>query len=107
MKYFSEPGLARELDVISLLSDYFKVSKGMVKERSRKREIADVRHIGMWYVNVHMLKSTKVTGRLFDRSHADVIYARNKIIELMEVDPKFEEKILEFKSFIDSKLKSL
>lgn len=54
---------------------------------SRRRLAAPAlaRQIGMYYVS-HLVNHLETTGRLFDRHHSNVVYARKRIGEMRDCD---------------------
>ena len=54
--------------------------------RTRMAAPALARQVGMYYV-AKSGKTVEATGEIFGRHHSNVIYARNKITDMREVDP--------------------
>ena len=58
----------------------------VMETRSRYAAPALARQVAMYYVTT-LGETLEVTGEMFNRHHTNVLYARNKIADMREVDP--------------------
>ena len=74
-----------------LVCEYFEVPVEMVKSKTRKREIVQVRQISMYLAKNHTKTSLKSIGNFFGgRDHSTVIYACQTVEDLIDTDKKFK-----------------
>ena len=74
-----------------LVCEYFEVPVEMVKSKTRKREIVQVRQISMYLAKSHTKTSLKSIGQFFGgRDHSTVIYACQTVEDLIDTDKKFK-----------------
>lgn len=91
----------KEHNVIKIICDYYNVSIEDLKGRNRKREIAEARHVTMYALTQWLNISNYLAGNILDRDRNTAIHSTNEVNNLMDVDKKFKEKILNLKELIN------
>lgn len=101
MTYFSFPGLDRPLDklavsktigkeiekIMNCVSNITKVSVARIFDKGNKREVVDARHIAIFLIRKRVHMGYSHLGRVFGgRDHTTMIYACNKISDLIYID---------------------
>lgn len=79
--------------IIDAVSKVLNVDLKSLFSKSKKREIADARHIAMFLMRTELLMGLSDVGRFFYRHHATVLNAERKIKELSQLDSFFYEKL--------------
>ncbi len=72
------------------VSEYYKIPVSSLKDKSRKREIAQARQIVMYFVKNYTNASLSFIGSQFNRNHATVLHACNTVENLMDTDKGFK-----------------
>lgn len=75
-------------DVISIVADYYKLTKSDITGEVRKKEILLPRQICMYLVRKELDASFEQIGDEFGRNHTTVMHAVEKIVKLMRKDQK-------------------
>lgn len=79
--------------VIQQVCDIFKITEEEIKGKERFAECVDARHIAMYILLDKELSLTEV-GKIFDRHHATVIHARDRVCECTErTNKRFYNKL--------------
>ncbi len=88
-------------DVANAVAQYFKIPLADLKSKSRSKEIAYARHIGM-YLSRRVIRATQQEIGLFygGRDHTSVIHAAQKIHEQLDVDTELAKIIAEIEKSI-------
>lgn len=77
IKFEYMPSLDQEFKaetVIVKICDYFKIEVSVIKSKTRKQDIADIRHLCMWFVKVNTYLPLKKIGQIMGgRDHTTVI----------------------------------
>lgn len=102
MNYFTTPGIKSREHVIDALCSCFELDKDMLLGKSRKREVADARCVGIWFISTLKKHSTTEIGLAFHRDHATVIASRKKYARLIN-DKEFKLKIDRFLEYSSEK----
>ena len=87
-------------DIINCVCNFYKVSKAELLSKKKTKEIALARQVGMFLVLDMMSIPQLTVGKMFNRDHATVIYARDKIVEQMETDDKLSVEINDIKKML-------
>jgi len=92
--------LAREEKLITIemvqkaVADYFRIEVPTLKSKSRSKPLAFSRQVAMYLSRAIARASLSDIGRSFgDRDHTTVLYAYNKVSEMMEQDEVFRGMI--------------
>ncbi len=72
------PRVTRDF-IIDLVCKHFKVSRAELSSRARTRRIAFPRQVAMYLCRRFTDDSLEAIGKLFNRDHATVVYALNKV----------------------------
>lgn len=75
-------------DVLSIVSDYFKLTKSDLIGEVRKKEILLPRQICMYLIRKELGASFEQIGAEFGRNHTTVMHSVDKIVKLMRKDQK-------------------
>ncbi len=75
-------------DVISIVADYFKLTKSDLVGAVRKKEILVPRQICMYLIRRELDASFEQIGEAFERNHTTVMHSVEKIIKMMRKDQK-------------------
>ena len=87
-------------DIINCVCNFYKVAKADIVGKRKNKELVIPRQICM-YLILDMMTLPQVTvGNFFGRDHATVIYARDKINELMKTDNKLSVEINDIKKML-------
>lgn len=66
-------------EIMKIVSHYYDVEMSVFTSRERSKYISKIRHIAMYLASEYSGKSTTEIGLEFNRDHASVIYAREKV----------------------------
>jgi chromosomal replication initiator protein len=66
-------------EIIKAATEFYGVSTDLLKSRDRSKFIAKVRHVAMYLACEYSGRSTTEIGLEFNRNHASVIHAREKV----------------------------
>ena len=87
-----------------VVCDYFKIPEESLKENTRKREIAQARHLAMYFSKNYTKNSLAYIGnQIGKKDHSTVLYACKVVTNLLATDRKFKMQVEE----IQQKLYSL
>jgi len=80
------------------VADYFGVPVGLLKEKTRKKEIVTARQVAMYFTKEFTSHSLKTIGFHFGgRDHATVIHSVQTVSDLIDSDHKFKAQIAELR----------
>ncbi|NML64452.1 chromosomal replication initiator protein DnaA [Hymenobacter sp. RP-2-7] len=80
------------------VADYFGVAVGLLKEKTRKKEIVTARQVAMYFTKEFTSHSLKTIGFHFGgRDHATVIHSVQTVSDLIDSDHKFKAQIMELR----------
>jgi len=65
--------------IIKTVADYYGVQVDVFRSRDRSKYVSKIRHVAMYLSSEYSGKSTTEIGLEFNRDHASVIYAREKV----------------------------
>lgn len=78
-------------DVFKIVCDHFKVNFELVKSNTRKREVAQARHLCMYFAKMHTKATLVNIGMLCgNKNHATVLHALRSVNNMMETDKNFK-----------------
>lgn len=66
-------------EIMKIVAGYYGVEMSIFTSRERSKYISKIRHIAMYLASEYSGKSTTEIGLEFNRDHASVIYAREKV----------------------------
>ena len=75
-------------EVISIVADYFKLTKSDIVGPVRKKEILFPRQIAMYLIRKDLGASLEQIGEEFSRNHTTVMHSIEKVIKLLRKDTK-------------------
>jgi hypothetical protein len=92
-----DPLYVEDMETITAqICEYFSMTVGMLRGKTRKREIVIARQIAMRYCKDNTELSLKSIGQFFGgRDHSTVIHALTTIEDLCDTDKKFKKKFEE------------
>ena len=82
--------------MIEFTAEYFNMPVKVIKRKTRKKEVVEIRHIAMWFVRKYSKLTLTKMGEIFNRDHSTISFAYFKINNLMDVYFEFSGKILNF-----------
>lgn len=81
------------------VANYYKITLGDIKGKSRKKEVALARHIAMFMSHKILKKTLEDIGEFFDnRDHSTVIHGIKKIQNLLKENSKISQQLYEIES---------
>ena len=85
--------------IAKTVSNYYKMTLGDIKGKSRKKEVALARHIAMYMCHKILKKTLEEIGEFFDnRDHSTVIHGIKKIQNLLKDNSKISQQLYEIES---------
>jgi len=85
-----------------LVSEHFDLPIDMLKSKTRKRNIVQARQISMYFAKNLTKSSLANIGKHFGgRDHSTVIHAYQTVLDLMQTDNKFKNKVNELERIIN------
>jgi len=87
--------------VMEVVTTYFNISSALIKSKSRKREIVIPRQIAMYFMWLKNIYSYKEIGIYFNRDHSTVVYSKDTVKDLMDMDKKYNRKIIEIERLLE------
>lgn len=79
-----------EKQVLRMINDAFNLTITQLKQRTRKREIVQVRQLGMWWLKNNSKLSLAAIGGIFGGfDHATVLHACKTVDNLRETNVEF------------------
>lgn len=79
--------------IISLITEKENININDLTKRTRKRHIASKRQLLMYLLQKHTNFSLDIIGYIFNKDHATVLYAKNTIMNLIDVDKNLKQKV--------------
>lgn len=86
--------------IIDEVCAFYDVQKADLLSKKRNKELVKPRQVCMYLMTDLMPIPLDTIGQAMDRDHATVIYAKNKIDELMKVDNKINVEVNDIKNLI-------
>lgn len=83
----------RESRIFETVCDIFKVTAEEMFGKCRKRNLVEPRQIIMYLLYNKTARNLKSIGRLMNRDHATVIYAKNTVKDLIDTDKLYKAQI--------------
>ncbi|MBR5900124.1 MAG: chromosomal replication initiator protein DnaA [Clostridia bacterium] len=88
-------------DIINCVCNFYKVSKNDILGKKKNKEFVEPRQICIYLITEMMnLPLVTIGQKVGGRDHATVIYARDKINELMKSDSKLATEIKDIKKML-------
>lgn len=91
MTPYISPGITKPSTIINMISEKSGMPIDIIKSKSRKRNIVEVRQLCMYFI-YKAGYTLKQTGLFFKKDHATVIHACKTINNLFETNKVFIEK---------------
>jgi chromosomal replication initiator protein len=89
-----------------LVSDHFEMPVDLLKSKTRKRHIVQARQISMYFAKNLTRSSLANIGKHFGgRDHSTVIHACQTVLDLMQTDNRFKNKVIELEKLINVNFK--
>lgn len=86
--------------IIDEVCAFYDVQKADLLSKKRNKELVKPRQVCMYLMTDLMPIPLDTIGQAMDRDHATVIYAKNKIDELMKIDNKISVEVNDIKNLI-------
>lgn len=71
--------IARALDIIEIVSNYFHIKTTMITGKGRKKHIVTARQIAIWLIYKKSIFTITDIARVFNRDHATCISAMKQV----------------------------
>ena len=85
--------------IAKVVSNYYKITLGDIKGKSRKKEVAMARHMAMFISHQILKKTLEEIGEYYsNRDHSTVIHGIKKIQNLIKEDSKIAQQKYEIES---------
>jgi chromosomal replication initiator protein len=81
--------------IISRVGQYYRVSTGEIRSKSREARLSHPRHVAMFLCRAFTREKTESIAQSFNRSYTDVSYAKRIIIDRIATEPRFAAELLE------------
>ena len=88
-------------DIIKCVSDFYHISKSDLVGKKKNKEFTEPRHVCIYLITELMSLPQEFIGqKMGKRDHTTVIYARNRISELIKNDEKLATEINDLKNML-------
>ncbi len=84
MENVNYPTTYRFNDVIRTVTNLTGITQEKMSSRTRIRGIVDVRQVAMYLIDKYTRLTLSRTGQLFNRDHATVLHAKNRVKDAKE-----------------------
>ena len=89
--------------IIDAVSEYYGLGPQLLRGNSRKKEIAQARHVAVYLTREMTGMSLPRIGDAFGRDHSTIINSCDKITALLDSDPNMKATIADLKKIISEK----
>ena len=89
--------------IIASVAEYYSLSPALLRGNSRKKEIAQARHVAVYLTREMTGMSLPRIGDAFSRDHSTIINSCDKVAALLEADPNMKATIADLKKIISEK----
>ncbi|MDY0124842.1 MAG: chromosomal replication initiator protein DnaA [Anaerolineaceae bacterium] len=101
--FLPQPSSITPKTVLEIVADFFSVSTSSLTGRSRARDVAFPRQVAMYLMrDLGDLSLPRIGEELGGRDHTTVMYACEKIADLVETDDRTRKQILQLKGQLQS-----
>ena len=87
-------------DIINCVADFYKVNKGDLMGKKKNQELVEPRQVCMYLITDMMSLPLETIGKKMGKTHATVIYSRDKIAEQMKTDGKLSTEISDIRNML-------
>ena len=106
--FLPQPSSITPKTVLEIVADFFGVSTSSLTGRSRARDVAFPRQVAMYLMrDLGDLSLPRIGEELGGRDHTTVMYACEKIADLVETDDRTRKQILQLKGQLQSQAVSV
>jgi chromosomal replication initiator protein len=81
-------------EIQTIICEHFDVPYDLVLQKTRIREVVQVRHISMHLSRLFINKSLINIGRHFNRDHSSITHASKAVNNLMSTDEEYNEAVI-------------
>ena len=89
--------------IIDCVCKFYNLKKDELLGRKRLKEIAQARQVAIYLITELMSLPQEAVGRIFNKDHSTVIYAKNKVAEDIKKDKKLAVEINDMKQMLKGK----
>ncbi len=89
--------------IIDAVAEYYSLAPALLRGNSRKKEIAQARHVAVYLTREMTGMSLPRIGDAFSRDHSTIINSCEKIAALLDSDPSMKATIADLKKIISEK----
>ena len=106
--FLPQPSSITPKTVLEVVSEFFGISLSSLTGRSRARDVAFPRQVAMYLMrDLGDLSLPRIGEELGGRDHTTVMYACDKIAEMVETDDRTRKQILQLKGQLQSQAVSV
>ncbi len=106
--FLPQPSSITPKTVLEIVSEFFGISMNSLTGRSRARDVAFPRQVAMYLMrDLGDLSLPRIGEELGGRDHTTVMYACEKIADLVETDDRTRKQILQLKGQLQSQAVSV
>ncbi|MDY6367079.1 MAG: chromosomal replication initiator protein DnaA [Clostridia bacterium] len=87
-------------DIINCVADFYKVNKNDLLGKKKNQELVEPRQVCMYLITDMMSLPLDTIGKKMGKTHATVIYSRDKVAEQMKSDNKLSTEISDIKNML-------
>ena len=88
-------------DIINCVADFYHIKRADLLGKKKNKDIAEPRQIAMYLMTEMLSLPLETIGqKIGGRDHATVIYARDKIADLIKLDRKLSTDVNDIKNLI-------
>ena len=89
--------------IIDSVSEYYGLAPELLRGDSRKKEIAQARHIAVYLTREMTGMSLPRIGDAFSRDHSTIINSCEKVVKLMDASPEVRNAVADLKKIVSEK----
>lgn len=86
--------------IMEVIADVTGINETLLPMRTRKREIADARHLFFFFARAKTIKSLSQIGDEVDRDHSSVLHGAKKINDLIKSNNEIRDYVNSINSML-------
>ena len=99
LNYWARPAIKLEQNteyIIEQVCNHYGITEIQLRSRCRIRKFVDARNVLMYIFKINLRMTYQDIGAMFNKHHATIIHAINKVENLKDFDSDFKELINRF-----------
>lgn len=106
--FLPQPSSITPEHVLETVADFFGINRGSLTGRSRARDVAYPRQVAMYLMReLAEMSLPRIGDELGGRDHTTVLYACEKVAEMIEADDRTRKQIMRLKGQLQSQVVSV